>query len=360
MKKSKIIFVVTALILTITLSLTITAQTGMVCSIPEGTLPQVTENNFPDEFSRSEESTYLTFPEWYIVYSSDEYADFISTNKPSEFPYFAGISQYWQTYRCINTYTSKNYPFNSGNQLMLGVIGMSYSIEFGARGLYEGTVGRVFELTSPHYKTEEDLYGEKVATEYGEFLHMIPWFEFPFFEKLTGLWQEVPIFGKNPLRKLERRLVLSTEYLIKGSYGFVLKRATHSVLGVADLTIKLQVNTVSEEFLQAHEEVTVVTEDDSGVILNLPRYEVFTQLIPPLLSSGSKISSIAGNDEIFATILVDTSWVNETTSTTMFEMEYLTQPARRRVGLRIPVAQLHEVLPALEKDGAQLEHLYDY
>src|SRR5688572_12209807 len=42
-------------------------------------------------YARAEDQTYLTFPEWYIVYSADEYADFISENPPSHFPHFRAI-----------------------------------------------------------------------------------------------------------------------------------------------------------------------------------------------------------------------------------------------------------------------------
>ena len=38
------------------------------------------------DYYRPESKTYLTLPEWYIVYSTDEYADFIAENSSSDFP----------------------------------------------------------------------------------------------------------------------------------------------------------------------------------------------------------------------------------------------------------------------------------
>ena len=38
-------------------------------------------------YYREEAATYLTLPEWYIVYSTEEYAAFIGARPPSLFPY---------------------------------------------------------------------------------------------------------------------------------------------------------------------------------------------------------------------------------------------------------------------------------
>ena len=38
-------------------------------------------------YARSEDQTYLTLPERYIVYSADEYAAFLDGHRPSEFPF---------------------------------------------------------------------------------------------------------------------------------------------------------------------------------------------------------------------------------------------------------------------------------
>src|SRR6266545_2140813 len=39
-------------------------------------------------YARPEESTYLTYPEWYIVWSYQEKADYQEKHLPSGFPYF--------------------------------------------------------------------------------------------------------------------------------------------------------------------------------------------------------------------------------------------------------------------------------
>jgi hypothetical protein len=37
----------------------------------------------------------------------------------------------------------------------------------------------------------------------------------------------------------------------------------------------------------------------------------------------------------------------------------LAQPGHKRVALLVPVGQLHETLPSLEREGVPFDHLYD-
>lgn len=115
------------------------------------------------DYLRPEDQTYLTLPEWYIVYSADEYAAFVTENPPSQFPYFGAIGQYWRSYYDVCAITREQYPFNSGYHLTLAVIGASFTVENILKGLYENTVGRLTEWLSSTELTEEDAYAREVA-----------------------------------------------------------------------------------------------------------------------------------------------------------------------------------------------------
>src|SRR6266849_5476745 len=45
----------------------------------------------PPPAARSEAQTFLTLPEWYIVYSADEYAAFLERQRPTDFPFFRSV-----------------------------------------------------------------------------------------------------------------------------------------------------------------------------------------------------------------------------------------------------------------------------
>src|ERR1051326_385793 len=100
------------------------------------------------DYARTEDSTYLTYPEWYIVWSYQEKADFQQKHLPSGFPYFAAIQQYWSGYCCVYGLTRGRYPFNFGDHVMLAVIGTSFSMEYLVKGAYEKSIGKLTEWLS--------------------------------------------------------------------------------------------------------------------------------------------------------------------------------------------------------------------
>ncbi|MES1167412.1 MAG: hypothetical protein ABUL68_05355, partial [Pseudomonadota bacterium] len=147
------------------------------------------------KYQRDEDATYLTFPEWYLVFQPQEYAQHLATSRPSRFPYFRAIAQMWGGYAQVYGIAQKHYRFNSGYNLMLVVICTSSTVEFGIKGLYENTVGRLSEWTAGGQPTSEDAFAAQVAREYGEFVPTRPWFEFPFGRKFAGLWSTNDLFG---------------------------------------------------------------------------------------------------------------------------------------------------------------------
>src|SRR5215471_10412375 len=141
----------------------------------------------PQEHRRGPEQTYLTFPEWFLVFSPAEYAAFTKTEHPSEFPFWGHIRQFWQSYAAVTRATTNDkYEFNAGYHVMIMVIGTSTTVEYAIRSAYETFFGRLAELTADHF-TVEDVYAARVAQEYVDFIRVRPWYEFDFWSKLKGL-----------------------------------------------------------------------------------------------------------------------------------------------------------------------------
>jgi len=313
-------------------------------------------------YARSEDQTYLTLPEWYIVYSSEEYAAFIAQNRPSQFPYFQAIGQYWGSYYDVCAVTRDQYPFNTRYHTILAVIGTSFTMENIVKGAYENTVGRVTEWISSDELTEEDAYARQVAQEYGDFLHTIPWFEFPFGEKLKGLWGETNLWGPNAIRKWERKFALSLEYGVKSLYAWLIKRGNQASFSPMDLEIHIWVEGISDEVLQRAPEIRIVKAiDEQTAIAVVPRYEAFTKMAPRLARQGVQFVEIAGNDEIMITAIADHAWeYNLEAGEFLFAMQILSQPELKRIAVKVPVKSLHTVLTDLESSGVKIEHIYDY
>ena len=311
---------------------------------------------------RPEDQTYLTFPEWYIVFSADEYAAHLAAQRPSTFPFFASVEQYWQGYAGVCRVTKHNYEFNGGYHLMLYVIGTSFTVENGIKGLYEGSIGRLTEWLSGDELTHEDLLVRQYNKEYGDFIHAIPWFDFPYGEKLHALWTTTGWWGPHPLRKWERKLALSTELIIKAGYGALIGWGNAVTYGAVDMEIYAVVEGITEEILADLPDVHLIERiDDQRTLITIPHYQPFTDLVPELAKRGVRFVEFAGNDYVMLTAFAPSDWpYNLADAELMFAMQVLVDPARQRLGLNVPVAALHTVLADMAQQGITVEHIYDY
>ncbi len=312
-------------------------------------------------YARPEDQTYLTLPEWYIVFNADEYAAYLADRRPSRFPYGRAIAQYWSTNYAVCRETRDAYPFNGEYQVMLAIIGVSFTAETAVRGAYEKTIGRLFEGFGRPAPTAEERFAHEVAVEYGAFIHTIPWFKFPFGEKLAALWREVPWWGPRPLRKWERRLALTAEYAVKAGYGALLNAARDQVFGELILETQMWVDHYDPERIDGEPEVAVVAELDHGeAIITMPRYEPVTQITPRLAAAGLTFKEIAGNDDIVLTVFSPAGRTYRLPGRVLLALPYLSDPAQVRLVVAVPVGQLHEVLLGLPAAGMTLEHIFDY
>jgi hypothetical protein len=312
------------------------------------------------EYARPEDLTYLTLPEWYIVYSTDEYAAFIAQNPPSQFPHFRAVGQYWQSYAEVCEVVQGKYPFNGAHQFTLGFIGISFTAENMLKGVYEGTIGRVAEWTAAE-QTEEEIYAAQVAQEYGDFLHMTPWYFFPFGEKLGGLWAETSLWGPGAIRKWERKLSLTAEYGLKVLYAGFTKLGAEATYGGPDVEkIYAVTEGLTDEMLSSDLEL-IKEIGDNRQLIRMTRFEAFTQLVPGLADNGLRFIEIAGNDEILATVFAsrgeEFSFAH---GEYLFNLPILIDPELTRVAVRVRLEDLHLFLDELENSPNRLEHLYDY
>ena len=319
---------------------------------------QEAENGIQD-YRRPEASTYLTFPEWYLVFNPQEYGRFIAERRPSDFPYFASIGQFWCGYCEVYGIANKHYPFNAGDQLMEAVIGTSFSAEYAGKGAWENTIGRLAEWAGGT-KTEEDAYAARVAQEYGSFVPTDPWYEFPFGNRLAGLWKGTSLFGPHLARKWERKTFLSLEYGIKALYAALIRLGTHAVYGVADTEIYAAVQDAPESLFQDRR---VRKKKDLGngcYLITLPHYQGFTDTAPSLARQGVQFVDLAGNGEILLTAIAPPGWKYDLSDgRLLFTMNMMTS-AGKRIAVQAPTRSLSKILNQLEAEKVELEHLFDY
>ncbi|PTQ89838.1 FAD-binding protein [Agitococcus lubricus] len=313
-------------------------------------------------YQRDEGQTYLTLPEWFLVYNPDEYGQYLNQHSATNFPYFQSIGQFWQYYYHVNQTMGERYDFNGGYHLMVSVLGVSYTVENTLKGIYENSIGRLSEVLSTQSLSDEDKLAAQVANDYVDFIEVRPWYEYSFSKQLKRLWFDTPLIGKNPLRKLERRVILSTEYLEKALYATFITGATRLIYGVADDHVLARVKNLNAEFFQQHSDIQLIENyTDGSLLISLPRYLAFREAVFAITEANGQFIEIAGNQYIFMTGLVHKDWQQEIAySKANFSLPIATNQQEKRIALTLEIGHLHESLKQLKQTGVHIEHLYDY
>jgi hypothetical protein len=317
----------------------------------------------PPEHRRGEDQTFLTFPEWYLVHSPAELAQFLSAQRaPSEFPWGGHIGQFWQGYRAVS-HETRDYPFNGGYHVMVSVIGGSTTVEYGLRAAYESTVGRLAEATSDGTPTAEDHFSARVAQAYVDFIRIDPWYLFDFITPLRALWSDTPAVGDNLLRKWERRFALSTEYIVKAGYAWLIKLGTQSVYEAAKPVTAVVLDRAPAAMPANLPELKRL-EGNGGdaVLMTVPRYRAFVAYAQALAAQGIAFQEIAGNRGVIVASVIERSESAPPAAPlrSLFVQPILTQRGWERRVIALPVAELSAQLRRWRAADVQVEHLYDY
>jgi len=306
------------------------------------------------EDRRPEAQSWLTYPEWHIVYSAEGYAATLASSRPSQYGYVADVAAFWRSYCAVNRATS-GMPDRTTYKVTIYTIGVSYTAEMLLKAGYEWTLGWVFEWVGG-YPSAADIESARVQADYGAFLHETPWYKYPFTDALGSLW-DVEV-DAHPLRHGERLVVLSAEYASKAAYGRLLG-AVVGATGHDERTMRLVVRGDPTTIAAVDRRLTVRQDLGGGLVLvEAPRYEQFTDLVREMAASDLQLVEVAGNDDIFVTLLGARPAVPPS-SVLLFANDTPT-PGVERIGLTVKVADLLEAIRAAEASGARLEHVYDY
>jgi hypothetical protein len=318
----------------------------------------------PVEHRRTPDQTFLTFPEWFLVHSPAEYAQFLAVSeRPSQFPLFSHIGQFWSSYAAVTGETEK-FPFNGGYHLMVMVIGTSTTVEYTLKGTYEHTIGRLAEATKSTALVPEEQFAARYAQAYVDFIRVDPWYKFSFWNQFKLLWAgELPVRGPDLIRRWERRFVLSAELLVKEGYAHVIKLGSDTVYDAPKPTTAV-VLTQAPGADADHPDFTILdgSRADGKVIATIPRYEGFTTYGRWLASRGADFVEVAGNrGDILVSEIVPSSW-EPARGRILFEQPILTHPGHKRVAFALPVAGLGAELrdAAAHPGEVVVEHIYDF
>jgi hypothetical protein len=313
-------------------------------------------------YARRESDSYLSFPEWHIVYAYEDLAGVLGAGDASEFAYGRQIARFWSSLCTLTRLVTSRERPGVDTKVMLYTIGWSFTAEIAIKGAYERTLGRVFEWLRGAGQTEEDVFAARDMRGYAQFLRQTPWYEYPFGSRLAAFWRDTPLRGAHLPRKLERRAVFTLEYGAKAIYGALIRYASATALGASDLQIGTVVVGLDPADAVADPRITIVRDLGGGrTLVRTPRYQAYSDLLVALARRGRDIAEIAGNRRILVTVLAPRGSLPTVSGVTeLFETPIQSRPGRRRIGLDVAVEQLAAAIRTLERAGASIEHVYDY
>src|SRR5882672_8965610 len=324
---------------------------------PAAALPAINEAGY----QRKQNNTFFTFPEWYIVYSFEDFGRFLDRSSESHFNYLGHIFGFWRSFCTINQAVPPSGESLTEVKTMIYIIGISYSAEYAIKGLYENTIGRVFEWIRGEERTPQDVYARKVLQDYSAFLYTVPWFKFPFREKLDGL-MAITARTDSSLRTWERTFALGTEYYVKVGYAALIQKALDARGDDEPRDIMFAVATLPPAVLAKEPRIKPIrTLTPQWQLVQAPRYKALTEILQGLLDQGFGLAEVAGNDDILITVIApDAAKLDVKGTTELFSLELDARPGFRRAGLKARIDQLVDINRDLKAKGASIEHFYDY
>jgi hypothetical protein len=343
---------------------------------PDGaTVPPVTATRLPavlpaevrlaldtlPDYYLSEARTWMTHPEWDLVYSSETYGRWLQAGRPpSAFPYARALGTFWRGYVESWRWTRARADVAPGTHLMLAVIGTSTALEYGLKGIYESTVGRATEWLAPDAPTPEERVAAAVNAEYATFIAIRPWYEFDYARARDRLWAAWDAPGAGAVRRAERQAVLTLEFTVKQGYAALIGGGTHAVYQPdADrrwLVVAGQVDPAALPTLRRR-----VPLDRGYEALAVPRYGPYRDALLALARDPSavRVVELSGAGHVAITGTAPRGWRPPAGTALVLATPVIDDPASVRFVLDVRVPELLTVLHELRAPAA-VDHVYDY
>ncbi|MEY3048777.1 MAG: hypothetical protein RL365_815 [Bacteroidota bacterium] len=312
----------------------------------------------PEADRRLADQTFLTFPEWFLVYSPEEQAEFFRKEPSTNYSYQSQVNQFWDSYNILNKHLEGKYPYNEEYNTMIGVIGVSTELEYNMKSWYEMVIGRATQTAS---LTDEDLFTQKYTSEYANFLNTAAWYDFDYNEQLKDLWTETSFFGWNMHRKLERKYLLTSEFLIKIAYAELIKYGSQSMYGEIPTTTVVVTDSLTD-LMKKNATIDVLSSSEDGHVIRIPRYTAFMYTATEIALEDVNIIEVAGNKSaILTTVIAPTNQnFDPKTCRALFAQKLANNNDFHRVAICTPIDQLCAFIRFCEKNGIEIEHIYDF
>jgi len=201
-----------------------------------------------------------------------------------------------------------------------------------------------------------------VAREYADFVHVRPFYEFHFVRHVNGLWAENSLWAPHPIRKWERKIYLTIDYAAEAFYCWLIEKGTHATYGREPDDTYAWVENLDGALLPQIPHLKVVKRVSARAdLVDIPRYQEFTEVASMLAQHGVRFVEIAGNSQITLSVRSPQDWRYQgPAARQLVSMPLLTHLREQRTLLTCGVLSLGETLNVLQSNGVVIEHVYDY
>lgn len=312
------------------------------------------------QHNRTEDQTLLTYPEWFLVFSPEEYVDFTKNNPPHLFPFKEHINQFWHSYDSLSKEIKKQgYKDNKEYNEMINIIGWSTTIEYNIRYFYEISIGNLSWTVGKEKLTNEDKYYNNCYSKYVEFIKLEPWYKFDFLSYIIPMWSISGDKEQSLIRRYERKIAMTLDFGFKSIYGRLIG------LGATNNYEKPIFYTTVEFEKELNKKIKVERLNKEKNIYLFPRYQLFTESMKELISFEKnnqeyfKIKKIAGNSNyILVSIISDNFYLNDNI---IYKNIISTNQNKTRYLLKIDINDFDINLSKLiENKSITIEHIFDF
>ena len=244
---------------------------------------------------------------------------------------------------------------------MLQVIGISTTAEYLLKGLYENTIGRFTRWTASA-DTPEDRIIQQAHRAYGELIYTDPWYKFPFVHWVKKIWLEPSFFGENFIRKLERKLSFTLEFSFKSLYAKLIGFGAQTAYEQSDGLVTMLVDINPRALTKIDPRIKILKDfGNHTLVITLPRWGGFTEIMPKLADAGVRFVEISGNDNILVSTNagenIEASFKN---ARYLFSSMVVSPKNMKRHVYSVKMSKLGTFLSSLKQRGMRLEHVFDY
>ncbi|MCH2110171.1 MAG: hypothetical protein MK135_12655, partial [Polyangiaceae bacterium] len=330
---------------------------------------------------RSHEArTYLSIPEWYLVFQPRHYAEFLRRGGSStDYSWADALTQYYSHEKRART-LAQPYPKDTEYEEILSVIGPSTAVEYLTKSLYESTLGALFQHTGDEQGSDEARLIADAHRSYGEFILDQPWYRFSFYPWVEKIDQLDSQNRDSSLRRFERKTIFKIEFTLKALYARVLEKLTESMPPAVE-EIEVEASLPKKRSIASIKDVRVLQARDPLLktsTLSVPRWSAFSLRMQELAEAGANFTTISGGGAIAVSLISDKHSAPPSHARLLYRQPLASAKSlhalapeseddalatwegkERQVAL-VPVQDLGVFLRSLHGETHRLEHLYDY